>query len=278
MSAATRVLLVDDNELDREMLSRRLARRGFAVAQSTDGADALARAQRERPDVILLDTSLPVLDGLAVTRALKADPATRTIPVLILTAHALTRHREEALAAGCDEFDTKPVDLDRLLGKIEALISSRVARQEFELALTPLTLDRLGEIREFLARSLSALGCGAATDALVLAVDEVCANLVEHAEVGTFPGPTRVAVRREGMDAILTIEDRGRPFDPADAPVPELSSDWERRQVGGLGWFLVKQMVDELTYASAPGSDGMVNRLTLIKRNVASHDDTVATS
>lgn len=278
MNAPRHLLLVDDNELDRDMLSRRLTRRGYVVAQSTDGADALERAQREPPDVILLDTSLPVLDGLTATRRLKADPATRTIPVIILTAHALAHDREQAMAAGCDDFDTKPVEIDRLLAKIEALLPTRPPRDERELALTPLTLDRLSEIRTFLSRSLSELGCGAAVDALVLAVDEVCANLVQHAEVGAFPGPTRVTVRREGLDAILTVEDRGRPFDPANAPTPELSASWEDRQVGGLGWFLVKQMVDELSYVSTPVADGVVNRLTLIKRNVAAHDEPVAPS
>jgi|APMI01.1.fsa_nt_gi anti-sigma regulatory factor (Ser/Thr protein kinase) len=137
------------------------------------------------------------------------------------------------------------------------------------LELTPLTLDRLAEIRAFLTRTLTELGCGAAVDACVLAVDEVCANLVQHAEVGTFPGPTRVTVRRDGFDAIIVVEDRGRPFDPADAPAPDLSADWEDRRVGGLGWFLVKQMVDDLQYESTPVADGVLNRLTLLKRGAA---------
>jgi anti-sigma regulatory factor (Ser/Thr protein kinase) len=143
------------------------------------------------------------------------------------------------------------------------------APEMFELALTPLTLDRLAEIRAFLARALTALDCGAVVDACVLAVDEVCANLVQHADVGVFPGPTRVAVRRDGLDAIIVVEDRGRPFDPSAAPAPDLSTDWEDRRVGGLGWFLVKQMVDDLRYESTPVADGVLNRLTLLKRGAA---------
>lgn len=116
-----RVLLVDDNDLDREMLSRRLARRGFTVLEATDGEQAVHRAAQDQPDVVILDTSLPVLDGLAATRSLKADAATRAIPVLILTAHAMVHAREQAFAAGCDDFETKPVEFARLLGKLETL-------------------------------------------------------------------------------------------------------------------------------------------------------------
>lgn len=272
MSSAKKVLLVDDNELDRDMLSRRLARRGFEVLQSANGADAVTQAKRDHPDVVLFETSLPGLDGLSATRQLKSDPATRAIPVLILTSRAMQHDRRQAEAAGCDEFDTKPVDLSRLLGKIDALLNERV------LALSPLSLDRLAEIREFLTTALHDLGCASSVDAFVLAVDEICANLVQHAEVGEYPGPTRVTVRRCGPDAIITVEDRGRPFDPADAPAPDLTSSWEDRPVGGLGWFLVKQMVDELTYVSTAIEDGVINRLTLIKRNVATGGDTAAAS
>lgn len=138
------------------------------------------------------------------------------------------------------------------------------------LALSPLTLDRLGDIRQFLRVTLAELGCAGVTDAMVLAVDEVCANLVEHATDGIAPGPTRVSVRRTGEDAIIVVEDRGHPFDPADAPAPDLTSDWIDRPIGGLGWFLVKQMVDEVHYDSASSPQGMLNRLTLIKRGAAS--------
>ena len=127
MTAARRVLLADGNALDRDMLGRRLARRGWVVLEATDGAAAIELVQREHPDIVLLDTSLPVLDGLAATRRLKADAATRHIPVLAVTAHAMVSDREQALAAGCDGFETKPVDLPRLLGKMEALLAAAPA-------------------------------------------------------------------------------------------------------------------------------------------------------
>ena len=117
-----KILLVEDNELNRDMLSRRLSRRGHQVLEATDGEAALALAASERPDLILMDMSLPVLDGWEATRRLKAAPATRPIPVIALTAHAMVADREKSLAAGCDDFDTKPVDLERLLGKIARLL------------------------------------------------------------------------------------------------------------------------------------------------------------
>lgn len=119
----TRVLLVEDNELNRDMLSRRLARRGFEVLLALDGEEGIRMTREQRPDIVLLDMSLPVIDGLEAARQLKADPATHDIPLLALTAHALTEDRERALAAGCDDFDTKPVDLTRLLDKMGALLS-----------------------------------------------------------------------------------------------------------------------------------------------------------
>jgi CheY-like chemotaxis protein len=117
-----KILLVEDNELNRDMLSRRLSRRGYLVVEATDGEAALALAASERPDLILMDMSLPVLDGWEATRRLKAAPATRPIPVIALTAHAMVADRERSLAAGCDDFDTKPVEIERLLGKIARLL------------------------------------------------------------------------------------------------------------------------------------------------------------
>lgn len=137
------------------------------------------------------------------------------------------------------------------------------------LDLSPLTLDRLAEIREFLRDTLTALDASATIDPLVLAVDEVCANLVQHAPPGTTPGPSRVVVRRRADDIIVEVEDRGEPFDPADAPPPDLDSAWDERRVGGLGWFLVRQMVDALHYESHADHDGPHNRLTLTKRAAA---------
>jgi CheY-like chemotaxis protein len=118
-----RILLVEDNELNRDMLSRRLARRGHQVIVAADGGAALALAASERPDLILMDMSLPVLDGWEATRRLKAAPATRSIPVIALTAHAMDADRERSLEVGCDDFDTKPVEIERLLGKIARLLS-----------------------------------------------------------------------------------------------------------------------------------------------------------
>jgi CheY-like chemotaxis protein len=118
-----RILLVEDNELNRDMLGRRLERRGHAVLLALDGQQALDLARAERPDLILMDLSLPVLDGWEATRRLKADAALRGIPVIALTAHAMASDEAGARAAGCDDFDTKPIELPRLLGKIEALLA-----------------------------------------------------------------------------------------------------------------------------------------------------------
>ena len=120
----TRVLLVEDNEMNRDMLSRRLTRRGFEVIFAVDGQQGVDLARTERPDIILMDMSLPVLDGWEATRRVKADDATRSVPVIGLTAHAMAGDREKAIEAGCDDYDTKPVELDRLIGKIERLIGA----------------------------------------------------------------------------------------------------------------------------------------------------------
>lgn len=117
-----KILLVEDNELNRDMLSRRLARRGYTVVLAEDGLEGLSRAQQEHPDLVIMDMSLPGMDGWEATRRLKGTPATAAIPVLALTAHALAEDRERTKAAGCDDFDTKPVDFARLVEKIEALL------------------------------------------------------------------------------------------------------------------------------------------------------------
>jgi CheY-like chemotaxis protein len=114
--------LVEDNEMNRDMLSRRLVRNGYEVLIAIDGGEGLAKARAESPDLILMDMSLPGLDGWEATRQLKAEPGTRGIPVIALTAHAMTGDRQKALSAGCDDFDTKPVELPRLLTKIQALL------------------------------------------------------------------------------------------------------------------------------------------------------------
>jgi CheY-like chemotaxis protein len=117
-----KILLVEDNEMNRDMLSRRLERKGYQVVCAVDGQLGLELAARERPDLILMDMSLPVLDGWEATRRLKADAATRGIPVIALTAHAMASDEQKAREAGCDDFDTKPIELPRLLAKIEALL------------------------------------------------------------------------------------------------------------------------------------------------------------
>jgi CheY-like chemotaxis protein len=119
-----KILLVEDNAMNRDMLSRRLQRRGHEVVVAVDGAEGLALAQRELPGLILMDMSLPVLDGWEATRQLKADPTTSAIPIIALTAHAMSEDRERAIAAGCDDYDTKPVEFPRLVGKIDALLSA----------------------------------------------------------------------------------------------------------------------------------------------------------
>jgi len=113
-----KILLVEDNEMNRDMLSRRLGRRGYEVVIAVDGQQGVDLAASENPDVILMDMSLPVIDGWEATRRIKADGATAAIPVIALTAHAMSGDREQALAAGCDDYDTKPIELERLLGKI----------------------------------------------------------------------------------------------------------------------------------------------------------------
>ena len=120
----TKVLLVEDNEMNRDMLSRRLIRRGFQVVFAMDGQHGIDLAGSERPDIILMDMSLPIIDGWEATRCLKADDVTRSVPVIGLTAHAMSGDREKAIEAGCDDYDTKPVELDRLIGKIERLLGT----------------------------------------------------------------------------------------------------------------------------------------------------------
>jgi CheY-like chemotaxis protein len=117
-----KVLLVEDNEMNRDMLSRRLARNGYEVVMAVDGQQAIAMAGSENPDIILMDMSLPVIDGWEATRRVKADPATQAIPVIALTAHAMAEDEKKARDAGCDDFDTKPVDIQRLMGKIKSLL------------------------------------------------------------------------------------------------------------------------------------------------------------
>jgi two-component system, cell cycle response regulator DivK len=117
-----KILLVEDNEMNRDMLSRRLRRKGYDVVIAEDGQEGLAVAANDQPDLILMDMSLPVMDGWEATRKLKADSALNSIPVIALTAHAMSGDRKKAIEAGCDDYDTKPIELPRLLSKIEGLL------------------------------------------------------------------------------------------------------------------------------------------------------------
>jgi len=125
-----KILLVEDNELNRDMLTRRLTRRGYEVIVAVDGEQGVRLAQEQEPELILMDMSLPIMDGWEATRQLKGTPGTDTIPIIALTAHAMVGVREKALAAGCDEYDTKPIDLPRLLAKIESLLAGRSTLDE----------------------------------------------------------------------------------------------------------------------------------------------------
>ena len=120
-----RILLVEDNDMNRDMMSRRLQRKGYEVLMAADGMQAILMAESETPDLILLDMSLPVIDGWEAARRLKASPTTASVPIIALTAHAMAGDREKALAAGCDDYDAKPVDFPQLVAKIDALLARR---------------------------------------------------------------------------------------------------------------------------------------------------------
>jgi len=122
-----KILLVEDNEMNRDMLSRRLEKRGFTVVLAVDGAAGIAQAKAEKPDLILMDMSLPVIDGWEASKQIKADPETAKTPIIALTAHAMASDREKCLAAGCDDFDTKPVELPRLLAKIDEMLKKNAS-------------------------------------------------------------------------------------------------------------------------------------------------------
>jgi CheY-like chemotaxis protein len=124
-----RLLLVEDNEMNRDMLSRRLQRKGYEILIAVDGQEGVDKARAEKPDLILLDMSLPVMDGWEAARLLKGEDGTKAIPIIALTAHAMSGDREKAIEAGCDEYDTKPVELPRLLEKIQTLLAKSAAGQ-----------------------------------------------------------------------------------------------------------------------------------------------------
>lgn len=123
-----KILLVEDNEMNRDMLSRRLERKGYQITMAVDGEQGVEMARTALPDLILMDMSLPVLDGWEATRRIKNDPVLRSIPIIALTAHAMSGDREKALEAGCDDYDTKPIELPRLLEKIQALLAGNASK------------------------------------------------------------------------------------------------------------------------------------------------------
>lgn len=259
--AGATILLVEDNEVNRDMLTRRLEKRGYRVVTAADGAEAVARARAAVPDLVLMDMGLPVLDGWEATRQLRADPVTRRVPVIGLSAHAMAADRDRALAAGADDFDTKPVDFAQLVAKIETLLA-RGRRAEHTIE-RPARLEEVPVLLDFLRARLAEAGAGdAAWQALRLAVDEACSNVIAHGYRGAV-GTIRLAVAVGDGRAVVTVTDAAPPFDPALVPPPDLDAPWAERRAGGLGWHLLRSVVDEVRYQPA-GERG--NVLTLVKR------------
>jgi serine/threonine-protein kinase RsbW len=225
----------------------------------------MARSE-PRPDVILMDMSLPVVDGWTATRELKADPDTRAIPVIALTAHAMAGDRERAMAAGCDDFETKPIDLNRVIAKMEALVAPPPAPAAEDQGLEIVREARVENLPAVMSFVVDVCRVSKADEetvnALKLAVEEVFINIVRHG-YPDVPGPVALKIAPEPDGWSVTVRDRGVPFDPATAPAPDLESDWRDRRLGGLGWHLVRELVDEVRHR--PGEDGG-NVVTLIKR------------
>ncbi|HQY07298.1 MAG: response regulator [Burkholderiales bacterium] len=283
-----RILLVEDNEMNREMLSRRLLRKGYEVVIAVDGLQGVEMAGAQRPQLILMDLSLPGIDGWEATRRIKASPATRAIPVIALTAHAMSDDRAKALAAGCDDFDTKPVDLARLLDKMESLLASTAgavqaqgpvltaapeapAAQSVSLTL-PATHASLPGFKTELEHFCMQTGVAAGVqEDLQVVLDEVCANVFKHAYPPGQPGmltlELRMRPRLDPGDSVqaleLTLTDQGRPFNPLAKAAPDLSLTWEKRPLGGLGIHLVQTLTDHQSYRHSQAEG---NRLTLVKR------------
>lgn len=253
-----KVLLVEDNEMNRDMLSRRLQRRGWDVAIAVDGAQGLAMAASERPSVVLMDMSLPVIDGWEATRRLRADPAIAHLPVIALTAHAMSGDREKAMSAGCDDFDTKPVEFERLVGKIEALVKRASAAPPGDSRLTTTAeLSELPRLLELVDTACEAHAVPAdARHDLKLIAEEACVNVMRHAYPGDEPGRMSLGVRLEAGQGrpriVLTLEDQGVPFDPRARSMPHIAAPAEAREVGGLGVHLIRELCDELHYERDP--------------------------
>jgi two-component system cell cycle response regulator DivK len=253
-----KVLLVEDNEMNRDMLSRRLQRRGWEVVIAVDGVHGLAMAASEQPALVLMDMSLPVMDGWEATRRLRADPALAHLPVIALTAHAMSGDRERALEAGCDDFDTKPVEFDRLLAKIEAVLQRPRPAPSDALELT--VTATMAELPRLLALVEAACERDAVPPDtrhdLKLVAEEACVNVMRHAYPAGSPGPLTLSVRlvhAQDQPAIqLTLQDEGRPFDPLAQAAPDVTASAEDRPIGGLGLHLIRQLCDELHYERDP--------------------------
>jgi CheY-like chemotaxis protein len=269
------LLLVEDNELNRDMLSRRLERKGHRVSVAVDGLQGVALAQSARPDLILMDLSLPGIDGWEATRRIKADAATRAIPVIALTAHAMSGDRERALDAGCDDFDTKPVDLPRLLAKIEARLPGGGAGAAPPADAVPLRverrlqarLERLPLVHELVDEFTRRAGLAPAlAHDLRLVVEEACVNVMRYAYAGGPPGELGLALELDtaARPAALRISvcDQGQRFDPLSVPVPDTTAPAEQRAVGGLGVLLMRRLTDHQEHRHDPASG---NLLTLVK-------------
>jgi len=284
------LLLVEDNELNRDMLTRRLERKGYRVRVAVDGLHALQQVQAERPDLILMDLSLPGIDGWEATRRLKADAATNAIPVIALTAHAMSGDRSRALEAGCDDFDTKPVELPRLLGKIEAQLVGRAAATASPAGSAPLRVERTLQARlerlplvhdlvdEFTRRS--ALAPALAHD-LRLVVEEACVNVMHYAYAGQPPGDLTVTIELDDtvrpVALRVTVQDAGQPFDPLGVPVPDTAAPAEQRPVGGLGVLLMRRLTDMQLHRHDPVNGNVLNLVKFLHDPPARHPEPAGT-
>lgn len=284
-----KILLVEDNELNRDMLSRRLVRKGYAVVIAVDGLQGVAMAGTEHPDLILMDMSLPGIDGWEATRRIKANPATQKVPVIALTAHAMTDDRSTALAAGCDDFDTKPVDIERLLNKMVSLLQSGKTKTHDEAAGAHANPSSWTRELTLTATHSSLPAAKAALDALCkdlgltndqradlhVVLDEMCANVIAYAYPDGHSGTMHLRLchrladaRQDGGAAVeITVSDQGIPFDPLSADPPWMpdtdpSSSIDERPIGGLGIHLIRQLTDEQRYSR---SETHGNQLTVIK-------------
>lgn len=259
--------------MNRDMLSRRLVKRGFDVVTAEDGLQGVDVASRDLPDLVLMDMSLPGIDGWEATRRLKADAATAAIPVIALTAHAMAEDRARALAAGCDDFDTKPVDLARLLDKMDRLLhpadpapaeaespSPPPAHASISLSAVSASLAAFKtELEHF---CMQAGITAAVQEDLQVVLDEVCANVFKHAYPPGQVGALRLDLRYAPEALTLVFTDQGKPFNPLAKAAPDLSLPWQAKPIGGLGIHLVQSLTEHQHYTHSPE---LGNQLSLVK-------------